>query len=283
MIKDLVINADSEAQRITDFIRKTVKNNGFEKVIVGVSGGVDSATVLALCVRALGRKNVIVVKMPYGVQEVGDSSLVIEKAGIPEKNILELNVKQAVDVILGSLAKQDDSGIKNQNDSGQARMTMEHADLIRIGNIMARVRMIVLFDLAKKYKALVCGTENRTEHLLGYYTRFGDEASDIEPIRHLFKTQVYQLAEYLEVPVPILKKKPSAGLWEGQTDEEEFGFDYKTADEILFWRFEKKIGWEEIKRKAQSAKRKADQAIVEKVKKYYEKNRFKQNLPYLLQ
>ncbi|MBI2190192.1 MAG: NAD(+) synthase, partial [Candidatus Levybacteria bacterium] len=113
-------------------------------------------------------------------------------------------------------------------------------DSIRLGNIMARVRMILLYDLAKKHQALVCGTENRSEYHLGYFTRFGDEASDFEPIRHLYKTQVYQLASYLGVPKTVIDKKPTAGLWAEQTDEGEFGFSYKEADPVLYLYFDKK-------------------------------------------
>ncbi|EKE14036.1 MAG: hypothetical protein ACD_12C00699G0001 [uncultured bacterium] len=107
-------------------------------------------------------------------------------------------------------------------------------DKIRLGNIMARVRMIILFDLAKQLNALVCGTENKSEKLLGYFTRFGDAASDIEPISHLYKTQIYQLAKYLKVPEEIIKQSPTAGLWNGQTDEDDFGFTYEEADQVLY-------------------------------------------------
>src|SRR5258708_26883046 len=103
------------------------------------------------------------------------------------------------------------------------------------------MRMIILYDLAKKYKALVCGTENKSENLLGYFTRFGDQASDIEPIEHLYKTQVYQLAKYLNLPDAIITQQPSAGLWQGQTDEGQFGFTYEEADQVLFLHFEKKL------------------------------------------
>jgi NAD+ synthase len=113
---------------------------------------------------------------------------------------------------------------------------------------MARIRMIILFDLAKKNHALVCGTENRSENLLGYFTRFGDQASDLEPIGHLYKTQVYELAEYLKVPKDIIEQKPTAGLWKNQTDEKEFGFSYKEADPVLHHYFDKKMGVDRIKK-----------------------------------
>ena len=113
-------------------------------------------------------------------------------------------------------------------------------DQLRRGNIMARVRMITLFDFAKKNNAMVVGTENRSEYHLGYFTRFGDEASDIEPLQHLYKTQVIELAKYLSLPQSIIEKPPSANLWESQTDEGDFGFSYAEADPVLYLYFDKK-------------------------------------------
>jgi len=131
------------------------------------------------------------------------------------------------------------------------------------------MRMILLFDLAKKYKALVLGTENKTEHLLGYFTRFGDSASDIEPIRHLYKTQVRKLAKYLKIPEKIIKKTPTAGLWQGQTDEREFGFSYGEADQILLLYLDQKKNVEEIVNKGIKLEQ------VEKVVKRLKANEFK--------
>ena len=113
---------------------------------------------------------------------------------------------------------------------------------------MARVRMIILFDLAKQIGGLVCGTENKSEKLLGYFTRFGDAASDLEPISHLYKTQVYQLAKYLKIPGQIINQSPTAGLWDGQTDEGEFGFTYREADQVLHLYFDQKKSLNEIKK-----------------------------------
>ncbi|HSX24459.1 MAG TPA: NAD(+) synthase, partial [Candidatus Andersenbacteria bacterium] len=113
----------------------------------------------------------------------------------------------------------------------------------RLGNIMARCRMIAIYDLAKQKDALVVGTENRSEKYLGYFTRFGDEASDIEPIQQFYKTQVRQLAAHLKLPQEIIQKHPSAGLWDNQTDEQELGFTYEAADKILHaYLDEKKTG-----------------------------------------
>jgi len=145
---------------------------------------------------------------------------------------------------------------------------------ISLGNIMARVRMIILFDLAKKHNALVCGTENKSERLLGYFTRFGDAASDIEPVTHLYKTQIYQLAKYLKVTKKIIDQPPTADLWKGQTDEGEFGFTYEEADQVLYLYFDKKIATKEIKRLGFKN--------VEKIIKRFLGNQFKQETPYSL-
>src|SRR5438105_2136704 len=142
------------SQKITDWLRQTVASSGFEKLVVGVSGGVDSAVSAAIAVRAIGKENIYPVLLPYGKagkNHVQDAKSVIKFLDIPHKNISIIDIKEAVEVIT-----------KNESD-------------IRRGNIMARVRMIYLFDLAKKLNALVCGRENRTENYLGYFTRFGDE------------------------------------------------------------------------------------------------------------
>lgn len=160
---------------------------------------------------------------------------------------------------------------------------------IRLGNIIARVRMIILFDLAKKHSALVCGTENKSERLLGYFTRFGDAASDIEPIAHLYKTQVYQLAEYLKLPQKIIDVKPTAGLWKNQTDEGEFGFTYEEADQVLHLYFNKKISSSPVilsDERSEESKdlikriKKHGFKNVEKIIKRFLENKFKQEVPY---
>jgi NAD+ synthase len=134
--------------------------------------------------------------------------------------------------------------------------------------------MIVLFDLAKKYNALVVGTENKSENLLSYFTRFGDQASDIEPIEHLYKTQVYELAKHLGVPKEIIKQNPSAGLWANQTDEGEFGFTYAEADQVLYLAVEKHMSVEEITAQGYPN--------AEKILAWRERNLFKHKTPYTL-
>lgn len=254
---DQEFNPAKITSKLTKFIKTEVKKAGFKKVIIALSGGVDSSTTLSLAVKALGKDNVLVAVLPYGKlnkKEVEDALLVINLLKIPPKNLFKIDIKPMVDSFLKAA---------------------KNVDRLRKGNIMARVRMVLLFDLAKKEKALVCGTENKSEHLLGYYTRFGDEASDLEPLRGLYKTRVRKLAKYLEVPKKIIVKPPSAGLWRGQTDEGELGFSYKEADSILHLRFDKKYSWREI------GKMGFERGVVEKVKTRVEKNEFKRRVPAL--
>jgi NAD+ synthase len=209
------IYPEKTATELVRFIQLSFQRFGYTDALIGVSGGVDSATSLMLTVQALGRSHVHAVLMPYGhlnVEETKDAKMIIRLLHIPQKNIHFTDIQPMVDAV---------AAYDNHINNG------------RRGNVMARMRMVILFDLSKKLNAMVVGTENKTEHLLGYYTRFGDEASDIEPLRHLYKTQVYDLAAYLGVPRKISEKPPTAGLWKGQTDEGEFGFTYQEADEIL--------------------------------------------------
>ncbi len=241
--------------KLIDFLKRSFTETGFTKAVIAVSGGVDSATSCALAVRALGKENAYPILLPYGQlnhQGVVDARLVIDALQIPHDNISEIDIKPLIDPLL----------------------TLDpDMDNVRKGNSMARMRMIVLFDQAKKRNALVVGTENKSEHLLGYFTRFGDEASDIEPLRNLYKTQVYELARHLNIPEPILTKKPTAGLWEGQTDEGEFGFTYKEADAILSLLYDEKKSVKDVVGQGISRE------IIEKVQARVDQNAFKHHLP----
>ncbi len=222
------IDPEQTSAELVAFLKNSFAKAGFTKAVIALSGGVDSATSCALAVRALGADNIYPVLLPYGSlssQATIDAVAVVEKLGIPTVHVTRFDIKPMVDPMVAK-----DPGMDN----------------VRKGNAMARARMIVLYDQAKKRQALVIGTENKTEHLLGYFTRFGDEASDIEPLRNLYKTQVYTLAKYLQLPDVVVSRAPTAGLWEGQTDEGEFGFTYKDADEILFLHFDQKKTAEDI-------------------------------------
>jgi NAD+ synthetase len=196
------------------FLRAEFKRRGFEKAVVGMSGGVDSAVTGFLCARALGAEHTIAVRMPYRTsspQSLEHAQLVVDALGITERTV---DISAAVD---GYLTVEPD------------------ADASRRGNVMARMRMIALFDLSAKYHALPVGTGNKTERLFGYFTWHADDSPPINPLGDLFKTQVWELARFLGVPDVIIDKPASADLIQGQTDERDFGISYEKADEILNW------------------------------------------------
>ena len=210
----VAIDAQLAAGWLVSFLREEFERRGFEKAVVGLSGGVDSAVTAFLSAQALGPENVIGVRMPYRTSNpdsLAHAQLVIDKLEIQSRTI---DISPAVD---GYLSHEPD------------------ADPGRRGNVMARERMIVLFDLSAKYKALPVGTGNKTERLLGYFTWHADDSPPINPLGDLFKTQVWQLATFLGVPDVIVSKPASADLIEGQTDERDFGISYAEADEILNW------------------------------------------------
>lgn len=252
------IDPQKTTVQLIRFIKSSFQRFGYKKALIGVSGGVDSAVSLTLTVGALGAIHVHPVMLPYGLlnnEGANDANALIAKLKIPSKNSVIINIQPFVDSVV---------------------LWDPKMDVLRRGNVMARMRMVVLYDLSKKLNALVVGTENKTEHLLGYYTRFGDEASDIEPIRHLYKTQVYDLAAYVGVPKKILQKPPTAGLWKGQTDEGEFGFTYQEADEILSLYFDDHVSKSAIVKKGYS------QQTMEKIWWWIEKGNSKDRLPIAL-
>lgn len=254
-----IFNPSYETEKIVSFIRDVLQQTKKTEVVLGWSGGIDSTVSLYLLARALDPKQIHLLHMPYTKSFMDEFDQIIAKEiQIPINNIHEISIKKAVDTISYGVSIDD----KSQESKA------------RKGNIMARVRMIILFDYAKKIDGLVCGTENRSEHILGYFTRFGDEASDFEPIQHLFKTQVYELAKYLGVPQVFIDKAPSANLWAGQTDEDEFGFLYKDADQVL----ENLDGSQTQTQKLQGL----GTSLVQSVRKRVASNAFKHKTPYSL-
>jgi len=251
----LTINPKKEKEKIIRFLKQTFSDQNISKTVIGISGGIDSAVSFSLLKEAFKPEDIIVIHMYYFDSKFEIMLKFIKEVGIPEKNIYHISIKTSVDTVI---ALQNIDIDKN----------------IRIGNIAARIRMIILYDLAKKYSALVCGTENKSENLLGYFTRFGDQASDIEPIEHLYKTQIIQLARFLNIPEAIINQAPSAGLWQGQTDEGQFGFTYEEADQVLFLYFEKRLSIEKIEK----------QGLInaKKIIDWHNKNLFKRNTPYKL-
>jgi len=198
---------------LIDFLRdELVRRRGVENAVVGVSGGVDSAVVAYLCARALGPAHVLSVRMPYktsSIESLEHGALVAEATGIEDRVI---DISDAVD---GYLRHEPDACAQ------------------RRGNVMARTRMIALFDQSAKINGLPIGTGNKTERMFGYFTWHGDDSPPINPIGDLFKTQVWALARHLGVPAPIIDKPATADLIRGQTDEEDLGITYALADKIL--------------------------------------------------
>lgn len=207
------INSELTARVLESFIRDELGKAGFSKVVVGLSGGIDSAVSCFLAQRALGPAGVHAILMPYRTssrESLTDAQSVVAQLKISSE-IIEITP-----LVDGYFATQSE------------------ASALRRGNAMARARMIVLFDKSMEKQALVLGTSNKTELLLGYGTLYGDMASAINPIGDLYKTDIFQLAAYLQVPESILKKKPTADLWAGQSDEDELGFTYVAVDELLY-------------------------------------------------
>ena len=245
--------------KILNFIKTTFQKQMFTKAVIALSGGLDSSTCLMLLAKSLGPKNVVVLKMPYEAQDMSHADLMLKLAKIPPHNIVEINIAPIVKSFLSTISYQL-SAISN----------------VRLGNIMVRVRMILTYDLAKAKQALVCGTENRSEYLLGYFTLFGDQAADFSPIQHLYKTQVRQLAGYLKVPQTIISKPATAGLWRSQTDEKELGFSYQEADQVLHSLLDEKLPIDQMLKKG------LKKEVIIKVLTRVKANLYKHQIPYLL-
>jgi len=248
----LHLNAELAVLALQSFIRDAVDTTGSAGVVLGLSGGVDSALSAALAVGALGPERVYAFMLPHRTSSpdsLSDAEAVAAALGLVTFSI---DISPMVDVYFDSCEPE--------------------ADKVRLGNKMARERMSILYDQAKKLRSLVLGTSNKTEILLGYSTIFGDNASSINPLGDLYKQQVWQLAAYLDLPARIVDKKPSADLWPGQTDEEELGFDYPTADEVLYLMFNFGLSDEEV------IALDYPETVVRRIVTLEENNRFKRRL-----
>jgi NAD+ synthase len=207
------INTALARKILTGFIRDEIAKSGMSRCVLGLSGGIDSALSAYLSAEALGAQNVLVVRMPYKTSSpasLDDAQLVIDALGLPS---LTVPITGMADALIDQFPDMSN---------------------VRKGNIMARLRMITLYDQSVAWGGLVMGTSNKTEFLLGYSTIYGDSGVALHPIADLYKCQVRQLAQAMGVPQPIIDKAPSADLWAGQTDEDELGFTYSDADQVLY-------------------------------------------------
>ena len=251
---NLDINPELVTDILTRFVAEETAKAGMHRAVVGLSGGLDSATSLMLAVRGLGKENVRAVCMPYSAS----SPESLEHA----RRVADI-AACAFDVL--DITPQIDAYFRLFGD----------ADKLRRGNKMARERMSILYDLSKRDDALVIGTSNKTELLIGYGTLFGDMASAINPIGDLYKTQVRQLAAHLGVPDEIVAKPPTADLWSGQTDEQELGFTYDEVDQVLFRYVDERARIDDIIREG------FDPDFVRRIHSMVQRSHFKRRLPVI--
>jgi NAD+ synthase len=249
---DLTINPELARKILTGFIKSEITRAGFSRAVVNLSGGLDSALSCALAAEALGGENVLALRLPYRTsspESLEHAQLVIEQFKVRSETI---EITGMVDALITS-----DPEISKT----------------RKGNIMARARMIVLYDKTEAFKGLAVGTGNKTEILLGYTTLWGDSASALNPIGDLYKGQVRQLSRALGIPAVIIDKAPSADLWAGQTDENELGFTYDEVDKLLYLLVDQRYSPEECVEAG------FDRVFVERVVTRIRRNQFKRMLP----
>ena len=248
----LEINTSLARKVLVSFVREEITRTGLRHAVVGVSGGIDSALSCYLAAEALGPENVLAVCMPYkhsSPDSLRHAGLVIQATGV---QTLTVDITPMVEPIFEQFPKMNSR---------------------RKGNVMARERMIVLYDQSAEFGGLVVGTGNKTEIMLGYTTLYGDSACAINPLGDLYKTQVRQLARAIGVPEEIVSKPPTADLWAGQTDEGELGFTYTEADQLLYLLVDERYSPEEC---VQAGFKKA---LVERVVETVRRNQFKRVLP----
>jgi len=253
-VSELDVQPELVTELLVSFLREEVSSAGLDRAVVGLSGGVDSAVSAALCARAFGPENVLLCLLPYRLsnpKSESDAQLVAKQLGAESRTI--------------DISKMADGYLEQEGVSAP----------MRIGNVLARCRMTVLYDLSVEWRGLVIGTSNKTEMLLGYSTQWGDSAHAMNPLGDLYKLQVYQLAQHLELPDNVIEKAPSADLFEGQTDEGELGFSYETADRILIRMIEGR------KREDELVAEGFDRAIVQKIAKRIVANQFKRLPPVI--
>jgi NAD+ synthase len=259
---ELAIDTDIARRIIGGFIRGQLRQAGFERCVLGLSGGIDSALVAYLVAEAIGAERLLCVLMPYRTSSPAsraDAESVVAALGCPSELV---EITAMVDGYFGS------AGAAGAGGAGSV-----DASPLRRGNFMARMRMSVLYDRSVTFGGLVVGTGNKTESLIGYTTIFGDSACAFNPIGDLYKSQVRQMAAALGVPRQIIAKAPSADLWPDQTDEGEGAFSYPLLDRILYWRIDRRRGTDELVEMG------FDRALVERVEKLVATSEFKRQVP----
>jgi NAD+ synthase len=250
----LLLNEAHAVQLLERFIRDEILRTGLKRAVIGLSGGVDSALSTYLTARAIGAENVHVVLMPYRTSHpssLSDAMTIVKDLELSHE---VFDISSMADAFF------------------TAHPTMEN---VRKGNVMARLRMITLYDRSSERGALVVGTSNKTESLLGYTTLYGDNASAINPLGDLYKTQVWQLSAALNIPSAILNKAPSADLWEGQTDESELGVRYREVDALLFYMVDFRESNEAL------VGRGFELSFVERIRKMVRRVQFKRRPPVI--
>jgi NAD+ synthase len=259
---ELAIDADVARRVTVGFIRNQLRQAGFDRALLGLSGGIDSALVAFLAAEAIGPERLLCVLMPFrasSAESVDDARTVVEHLGCASELV---DISPMVDGYFG-----------REPEPGAAGIDGLEASQLRRGNFMARQRMCVLYDRSVTWGGLVVGTGNKTEALIGYTTLFGDSACAFNPIGDLYKSQVRQVAAAVGVPEQIIRKAPSADLWPGQTDEAEAGFTYPELDRLLFWMIDKRRTDEEL------AAMGFPETTVERVKRLVATSEFKRQVP----